>query len=232
MKKLLIATFLLIVTFHLSAQNTAKEHLSRYSAFTDSLIANGIEGKEFMDAFKAKVKANTKTIKTKDGFTLSRHFEDFYFNNPEIYQKICNESGDYSGVDPGSEIGGITVNNEDLLYSYLKPFAKWLKKGRIYYEKHLKETVHYMFDLGTISAIADLEGNIQTVSMSFHEAMPIPFEECVSFYKKMTSGKLKLKIRTKHEFYFRRAKYLQFRFFLDPEDQELMQKMESATDLE
>ncbi len=198
----------------------------KYIAFQDSLRRNGIRGIDFRRAVKAKAEADTKTIESRDGFSLSLYHCTYTFEPLEFINQYTSTN---SGVHPFVERGSVIPANEDLFYSYLKPFSKYFKKGAIYNQKKQSELREYVSL--TIFAYADLEGNIQTLLMRFHESMPIPFDECVSFYKKMTSGKLKLKIRSGQEFGFTDANYLHFNISLDPKPG-VIQKIESAVDLE
>ncbi len=229
MKKLLIGIFLLSTSLHLSAQVTGKERLEKYVAFEDSLRKIATKSrKDIRSIMEAKIKADTKITDSREGLSLSLFLYTYTFKHLELIDQYVGK-GKSSGVYPGLESLHVIPANEDLLYSYLKPFAKWLKKGAIYNQEKQPEPPERVSL--NMSVYADLAGNIQTLVMWFHESMPIPFDECVLFYKKMTSGELKLTTRSGHDYAFQEAKYLHFRISLDPKP-EVIQKIESAVGLE
>lgn len=213
MKNILVVIgFLVITVFNTNAQDRAK-------AFRDSLYK----------ALDARMKAKTKLIKRHKGFELTHVGDDYYFNKPDLLNKYMGRrifSGEPSY--PWRKMS-LKISNEDLLYSYLKPFTKWIKLGQEYSNQNQPEgNVHtWPFQVG-FEVIADTDGNIITIAMSFHESMPIPYEECLAFYNRMTNGKLKVNIIKGNEYMFKKAKWLTYDFKIDLRNPELLKKLEEA----
>jgi hypothetical protein len=190
----------------------------RNKAFGDSLI------KDIED----RVKAATIVIEKHKGFELIHDTDAYYFSKPGICDKYMGR-GVFSGEPTFSwRQMSLNISDEDLLYSYLKPFTKWVKMGQECIKREQPDENYHSWPYYIwLTVFADMEGNIQTIHLTFHESMPIPYEECLAFYNRMNKGKLKINI-VRNKIKFQKAKWLTYDFKIDLRKPEQLKKLEAA----